>query len=132
MVGEYGIGTATHRFIRLINLDALRVENPDVNQVIRNEMDRMKASGIVTEDEARLIRLDGVIAFFRSELGQRMLKSQEIEREADFTMKIDSHGPTMVQGIVDCVFKENGEWVLIDYKTDHDSICPKDMKGRKR
>lgn len=36
-------------------------------------------------------------------------------------MKIDPHGPTMVQGIVDCVFKENDEWVLIDYKTDHDT-----------
>ena len=36
-------------------------------------------------------------------------------------MKIDPHGPTMVQGIVDCAFKENGEWVLIDYKTDHDT-----------
>ena len=24
--------------------------------------------------------------------------------------------------IIDCTFKENGEWVLIDYKTDHDKI----------
>ena len=36
-------------------------------------------------------------------------------------MKIDPHGSTMVQGIVGCVFKENGEWILIDYKTDHDT-----------
>ena len=27
----------------------------------------------------------------------------------------------MVQGIVDCAFTENGEWVLIDYKTDYDT-----------
>ena len=27
----------------------------------------------------------------------------------------------MVQGIIDCVFKENDEWILIDYKTDHDT-----------
>ena len=50
-----------------------------------------------------------------------MLRSSEIEREADFTIRIDPQGPTMVQGIVDCVFKENGEWILIDYKTDHDT-----------
>ena len=115
------IGTATHRFIRLIRLDALRAEGADVNQVIRGEMERMKASGIVTDDEAGLIRVSGVVSFFRSGLGQRMLQSPEIKREAEFTMKIDPHGSTMVQGIVDCAFKENGEWVLIDYKTDHDT-----------
>ena len=61
----------------------LRVEDANVNQVIQSEMDRMKASGIVTEDEARLIRLNGVVSFFRSDLGRRMLQSSEIEREAD-------------------------------------------------
>ena len=115
------IGTATHRFIRLIRLEALRGENTDVRQAVRKEMERMRASGIVSEDEARMIRLNGVVSFFRSELGQRMLKSQEVEREAEFTMRIDPRGATMVQGIVDCVFKEKDEWILIDYKTDHDT-----------
>ena len=115
------IGTATHRFIRLIDLDALKAENADVNKVIQSEMDRMRAHGIVTAEEAKLIRLKGVVSFFSSDLGQRMLKSPEIKREADFTMRIDPHESTMVQGIVDCVFKEENEWVLIDYKTDHDT-----------
>ena len=48
-----------------------------------------------------------------------MLASSEIKREAAFTMRMDPHSSTMVQGIIDCTFKENGEWILIDYKTDH-------------
>lgn len=36
-------------------------------------------------------------------------------------MRIDPHAPTMVQGIVDCAFRENGEWILIDYKTDYNT-----------
>ena len=84
-------------------------------------VDEMRAAQILTEDEARMIRLKGVTAFFRSELGKRMLASDEIKREAAFTMRIDPKGPTMVQGIIDCAFKENGEWILIDYKTDHDT-----------
>jgi ATP-dependent helicase/nuclease subunit A len=36
-------------------------------------------------------------------------------------MRIDPNKPTMVQGIVDCAFKENGVWILIDYKTDKDT-----------
>lgn len=115
------IGTATHRFIRLINLEELRKEGADTDTVIRAEMARMLECRILTEDEAKMIRLEGVVSFFRSDLGKRMLESREIKREADFTMRIDPHSPTMVQGIIDCAFKENGEWILIDYKTDHDT-----------
>ncbi len=68
-----------------------------------------------------MIRLDGVVSFFQSDLGKRMLESKEIKREATFTMRMDPHSSTMVQGIIDCAFKENDEWILIDYKTDHDT-----------
>ena len=115
------IGTATHRFIRLIRLDALRKEGANPDQVIRAEMEWMRDRSILTEDEAQKIRLDGVISFFRSDLGKRMLESREVKREATFTMRMDPHGSTMVQGIIDCAFKENGEWILIDYKTDYDT-----------
>ena len=115
------IGTATHRFIRLINLDELRKEGADADQVIRAEMARMRADRILTNDEANMIRINGVVSFFRSELGRRMLASTEIKREATFTMRINPSEATMVQGIIDCTFKENGEWILIDYKTDHDT-----------
>lgn len=81
----------------------------------------MRAAGILTEEETGLIRLHGVASFLKSDLGQRMLKSKEVKREANFTMRIDPHAATMVQGIVDCVFKEDGEWVLIDCKTDRDT-----------
>ena len=49
-----------------------------------------------------------------------MLRSKEIRR-SNLTMRIDPDQPTMVQGIVDCAFKENGTWILIDYKTDKDT-----------
>ena len=81
----------------------------------------MRGRGILTEEESALIRLRGVVSFLKSDLGRRMLRSNEVRREATFTMRIDPHAPTMVQGIVDCAFKEDGEWVLIDYKTDRDT-----------
>ena len=115
------IGTATHRFLRLIDLDAFRKEGVDIRQAVFAEAERMKAAGILAPDEAELIRLNEVAAFLGSELGQRMLNSKTIKREVNFTMRIDPHAPTMVQGIIDCAFKENGEWVIIDYKTDRDT-----------
>ena len=120
-VAPVNIGTATHRFIRLLRLEELRREGADAGRVVRAEMARMRAARILTEDEANMVRLPGVVSFFESDLGKRMLASPEVKREATFTMRIDPSGPTMVQGIIDCAFKESGAWILIDYKTDHDT-----------
>ena len=115
------IGTATHRFLHLIDLDFFRRDGIDFEQAVQQEAERIQSAGILTEEELSLIHLHGVASFLKSRLGQRMLKSKEIKREASFTMRIDPHEPTMVQGIVDCVFKEGGKWILIDYKTDRDT-----------
>ena len=115
------IGTATHRFMRLIDLNAFRQDGVDVELAVRKEAERMKADGILSEEEAGLIRFRGVASFLKSSLGQRMLRSRDIRREAAFTMRIDPDKPTMVQGLVDCAFQENGAWILIDYKTDRDT-----------
>ena len=31
---------------------------------------------------------------------------------------IDEKQGTLLQGVIDCAFMENGAWVLVDYKTD--------------
>ena len=116
-----GVGTATHRFIRLLRLEELRREGADVGRVVRAELARMKAEGILTEEEAGRIRVGSVISFFAGPLGARVLRSPDVRREAAFTMRLDPHGPTMVQGVIDCAFTENGDWILIDYKTDRDT-----------
>ena len=54
-------------------------------------------------------------------------KSGKLFREQNFVLGIEAdtldpgfpHGETvLVQGIIDACFLENGEWVLVDYKTD--------------
>jgi ATP-dependent helicase/nuclease subunit A len=27
--------------------------------------------------------------------------------------------PLLIQGVIDCFFEEEGQWVLVDYKTDY-------------
>ena len=61
-----------------------------------------------------------------SELGQRMLKADVLQREWMFTLRmsteeavgIASEESLLVQGAVDCCFEEGGGWILLDYKTD--------------
>ena len=115
------VGTVTHRFLRLLDLNFFRRDGIDVEQVVYQEAERMRSTNIFTEEEADRIELKDVTSFLNSDLGQRMLKSNDIRREVNFTMRINPNKPTMVQGIVDCAFREDGEWILIDYKTDHDT-----------
>lgn len=41
-------------------------------------------------------------------------------REVPFTIsRTDHEGDSqIVQGIIDCLFEEDGQWILLDYKTD--------------
>jgi ATP-dependent exoDNAse (exonuclease V) beta subunit len=53
--------------------------------------------------------------FGRSELARRLAKSPRVEREWDFVKDING---MLVRGSIDLWFEENGEAVLVDYKTD--------------
>lgn len=53
--------------------------------------------------------------FGRSELGQRVARASQVEREWDFAVEVAG---VIVRGAVDLWFVENGELVVVDYKTD--------------
>ncbi|MGN0710578.1 MAG: helicase-exonuclease AddAB subunit AddA [Anaerovoracaceae bacterium] len=54
-----------------------------------------------------------------SELGQRLSRAEEIFKETPFNLMIESGGEKIIiQGIIDCYFKEDGKYILLDYKTN--------------
>ena len=72
--------------------------------------------GCFTPDEAALIRPNMILGYFQSEIGRRMLQSTSVRREWSFTLPLP--GGTLMQGVIDCAFREGGGWILVDYKTD--------------
>ena len=78
------------------------------------------------ETVADAVPARNIAAFFSGELGQRLLRAETVRREVEFNLRIgarellgaDTDETVLLQGIIDCCFAENGEWVLIDYKTD--------------
>ena len=83
------------------------------------------------EEYENLVNPNKFAAFLRTELGQRMKKaalSGRMYRERQFitgfpagTLKSEYSGCSdiiLVQGIIDCCFEEDGEMVIVDYKTD--------------
>ena len=67
----------------------------------------------VADADSEAVRLAEV--FRGSPLGRRVTKASRVEREFDFLMSVED---LVVRGQVDLWFVENGELVIVDYKTD--------------
>lgn len=112
------IGSAFHRMMRMLDLDALRAAG-DLESEIRIQRKKLRADGIVSEAEDSAVPIGMLTRFFASPLGVRMLESEEVHREWAFTYRRETEaGAQLLQGVIDCCFKERGGWVLLDYKTD--------------
>jgi len=123
------IGSLTHRFLPLIDLTKFKDSSPasgnDSDKLyaerVEAELQRMRDKSILTQAEADAVYVKGAAAFLESALGKRLIAADTLQREWPFTMQIREDSPTMVQGIVDAAFLEDGKWILIDYKTDRDT-----------
>lgn len=94
---------------------------------LTKELDGLVTKGTFTEEERNLLSDTSLYKFFSSNLGKRLINAKRIERELPFSMLFDGKrvydsledGENLfLQGIIDTAFEEDGEWVLVDYKTD--------------
>lgn len=114
-------GTLQHRLLQLVSIKAHTEES------VREELRALTDRGFFTEEEEAAVDVGSVAAFFSSELGRRMIASPRVEREREFDILVganelidtDETAPVMLQGVIDCCFIEDGEWVLVDHKTTH-------------
>lgn len=90
-------------------------------------LDLLQAEGKFSDEERSLLSDRSLYGFFNSDLGHRLIASKRVERELPFSMLFDGNrvypdvenGERLfLQGIIDTVFVEDDQWVLVDYKTD--------------
>lgn len=117
-------GTAYHRVMECIDYN--RVSSVEEIKIQIKELLMQKK---LKEKEAECVHPGDILAFATSSLGQRMKKASEnrllfreqpfvISREAG-ELNPDWKGESvLVQGIMDAYFMEDGELILVDYKTD--------------
>ncbi|MEE1503222.1 MAG: PD-(D/E)XK nuclease family protein, partial [Acutalibacteraceae bacterium] len=86
---------------------------------------------LITEDELQVLDENAVKSFLNSDVGSRLLASDEVVKEYEFAIFKDAkelyddlqgtakNEKIVVQGKLDCAFKEADGYVLIDYKTDN-------------
>lgn len=109
------IGTAVHTVMQHLPLER-KMNVGEIGQFL----EELTGREILTKEEAQAVKAEQLEAFFHSTIAQRLMNAEDIRREVPFTYaRPDADGDhQIVQGIVDCLFKEDGEWVLLDYKTD--------------
>ena len=120
-------GTAAHTALQKLDLAALRgLSGDELHAGIVRQLNHMVETGALTPAMREVVRPRMLAAFFTDGPGARLLKADTARREWMFTLKmsarealdVDSDEYVLVQGAIDCCFIENGQWVLLDYKTD--------------
>ena len=129
-------GTAYHRVMELLDYDRVS-SGADIKEQIRS----FAEGGMMELCEAEAVSPERILEFVRSSLGERMGKAYRngrLWREQAFVMSdpassVSSEWPSeediYIQGIIDAFFEEDGEIVLVDYKTDR-VTKPSELSGR--
>lgn len=115
-------GTILHEVMQHLELDRFRKpfgSKEEQLELIKKNVDDMVKNMIILGNEITTIDFAKIQNFINSRIGRRLLKSQTVYRELPFTFsKIVETQSILIQGIIDCCFVEDGEYVIIDYKTN--------------
>lgn len=119
-------GSAYHKLLELLDFTREYTE-----ETLRSEIKRLEDEGRLAHDMAESIRPRDILAFLSGPSGIRMHMAAQknlLKKEQPFVLGVDAKeiypeelsGETiLVQGIIDVYFEEDGELVVLDYKTDH-------------
>lgn len=116
-------GTAMHTVMQHLNL------NEPISAVsLQETISKLVVNEIMTEEEASSIDIEPILTYFDSEIGKRVRTASSVTREVPFSFAFPAKEAyadwkrldetVLIQGVIDCLFEENGELVLVDYKTD--------------
>ncbi|MCU9612478.1 helicase-exonuclease AddAB subunit AddA [Caldibacillus lycopersici] len=116
-------GTAMHMVMQHIDLTKMPTKSS-----IQEQIAQMQAKELLTLEEAAVIDIEEILALFDTKLGIRLLKAHWMKRELPFSFSLssseiysdwkESEEPVFIQGIIDCLFKDEEGLVLLDFKTD--------------
>lgn len=120
-----GRGTAYHKVMEEISF----LEDWNVDK-LKEFFSRLESQGKISKEAKRVLSPWKIMSFLHSPLASRMALAQKqgrLLREQQFVAGLkacelydgtDSEELIILQGIMDAYFEEDGELVLVDYKTD--------------
>ena len=119
-------GSAYHKLLELLNYELSYDENS-----LTAMMEELQKERKLSDEMVQCIRKADILRFLNSDSGRRMqaaAKRKQLSKEQPFVLGIDAkeiypdikgEERILVQGIIDVYFEEDGELVVLDYKTDN-------------
>ena len=119
-------GTVYGKLMHLV-MQYIRYDRCGEIGAIRNELERLVSDGYLTRAEAERINVDQIHSFFASDIGRKLICSDNVLREFKFSILDDGNTyaegleneSILLQGIVDCALLEKDGITVIDFKTDY-------------
>lgn len=115
-------GVAAHLVMQYIDL-----HRTGSAEDVKKEIARLRFLGFLNDRQAEAVDAEDILAFFRSELGLRLLAADKVIREFRFSLlcparrwypQAPPEENVLLQGVVDCCIEEEGQLTVIDFKTD--------------
>ncbi|MBE7003614.1 MAG: helicase-exonuclease AddAB subunit AddA [Ruminococcaceae bacterium] len=115
-------GTAIH-----LVMEHLRFDCEATADAVRAEIDALRDRRLLTPEQAEAADAEAIARFLRSSLAARIRAGTGVEREYRFSLLSPARAydalaapedSVLLQGVVDCFFEEDGELVVLDFKTD--------------
>lgn len=136
-------GNAYHHCMQHFPFDRINTSMSfeDTLAAVTKAIDELTEKRKLTADERKIVEAERVAKFFTSELGQRMLRvysqdRENVKREQSFYAEVNGtdvrqnyESSISIQGQVDLFFIENGEIVVVDYKSDTIENLAKEQKN---
>lgn len=107
---------------------------------INGQLEKMVENGIILAEQKPAVFIKRIQEFFKSDIGKRFMKARNVWRELPFSRMLkakdfypevtDEEAYIFSQGVIDVLLEEkNGNYVIVDYKTDKNTE-PEDVKKR--
>lgn len=118
-------GSAYHKLLELLDFTKEYGEED-----LKGAIDRLREEKKLSEEMAECIRIKDILDFLQCDSGKRMHKAalrSLLYKEQPFVLGVDAKEVypeeaggevILIQGIIDVYFEEDGELVVLDYKTD--------------
>jgi len=110
-------------------LERINFHNHRSAEAISALVRELEAKLVIHPEEARFVDVRSIQAFMESPLAERIRQSDFVQKEIRFVTAVEppllnnewsgiDERDIMLHGVIDLVFEEYGEMVIVDYKTD--------------
>ncbi len=128
-LGGAARGTLYHHIMEILDFSAFSTGTTPAD-FVDAQLEMLVGCGIIQKDDLRQLKISRISRFFESDLARRMAKADrrgQLHKEAPFVIAVNANEiheewpgdeKVLIQGIIDAWFEEDGQIVLMDYKSD--------------